>query len=500
MNTIIDRDLLSIQEARILAEQAKSAQRDMRKMSQEQLDKVIDAMAAAISSHCKELAEMSADETGFGTWQDKLIKDRFVCEFICRSIKEMRCVGIIGIDEHKKTVDIGVPMGTIVSVAPPTNPVSTTIYTALIAIKSGNAVIFSPHPRASKTIARTLDILIEAAEGAGLPECGISYLHCVSKEGTGTLFNHKDVAVITITGVPKLLKMATATGKPVMYGTAGNGPVFIERTADVPQAIKDIVDSKAFDNGVSAASEQAVVVDGPVDQQVREEFVRRGAYFMTPEESDKLAKVIFRRGGNGCDAEMIGRTAEYLAKRAGFEIPKGTVLLISEQSYVSDRSPYNGEKLCPVLTYYVEEDWENACEKCIELLIGEKGHTLVIHSNDMSVIKNFALHKPVARVLVNTPGSFGALGFTTNLFPALTLGSGNTGEGFTTDNVSPKNLIYIRKVGFGVRKVEDIFPGYERECAIKEANTTGFDGFVDSDIDLEALKSAVAKILAGTSV
>lgn len=453
---IIDNDLLSIQEARILAENARDAQKRLAAFPQKKLDEIVEHIAKEISTHACELAKMSSEETDYGKWQDKYIKNRFICGYLTERLREMRCVGIINEDLQKKTMDIGVPIGVIIALCPATNPVSTTIYKTLIAIKSGNAIVFSPHPRAKNTIGKTLDILIRAAEECGLPEGALSYLHVVSPGGTIELMKHNATALIMNTGVPGMLKATMEAGKPVIYGGTGNGPAFIERTADIRQAVRDIIVSKTFDNGVVSAAEQSVVVDSCISAEVKREFQDNGAYFMTKEEAQKLGALFFKPDGSA-DSEMVGKSARELASRAGFQVPDSAVLLISEQKYVNDANPYTKEKLCPVLAYYIEDDWMHACEKCIELLISEKsGHTLVIHSTDEEVIRQFALKKPVGRVLVNTPAIFGSMGATTNLFPAMTLGSGSAGIGITSDNVSPMNLIYVRKVGYGVRKAEDI--------------------------------------------
>lgn len=460
---IIDNDLLSIQESRILAENAKEAQKRLATFPQEKLDEIVEHMAEEIKKYACELAKMSQEETDYGRWQDKYIKNKFACEYLPSKLRGMRCVGIIGEDKVSKTMDVGVPRGVIAALCPATSPVSTAIYKALIAVKSGNAIIFSPHPRAKHTIAKTLDILINAAEDCGLPAGALTYLHTVTPAGTIELMNHKATSLIMNTGVPGMLKAAYNSGKPVIYGGAGNGPAFIERTADLRQAAKDIIDSKTFDNGIVSAAEQSIVVDSCVSAEVKRELINNGAHFMTEEEASRLGKLIFLSDGSQ-DAEMVGKTAVELAKRAGFKVPENTKVLISEQKYVSETNPYSKEKLCPVLAYYIEDDWMHACEKCIELLLSERnGHTLVIHSRDEEVIKQFALKKPVGRVLVNTPASFGSMGLTTNLFPAFTLGSGSAGEGMTSDNVSPMNLIYIRKVGYGVKKVEELKDGVHAE-------------------------------------
>ncbi|MBZ9622726.1 aldehyde dehydrogenase family protein [Clostridium sp. FP2] len=456
---IIDNDLLSIQEARILAENAGEAQKLLATFPQEKLDEIVERMAEEIGKYACELAMMSRDETDYGKWQDKYIKNRFASEYLLVKLRGMRCVGIIDEDLQNKTMDIGVPMGVIIALCPATSPVSTTIYKALIAIKSGNAIIFSPHPRAKKTICKALDIMIRAAEGFGLPVGALAYLHTVTHSGTIQLMNHKATSLIMNTGVPGMLKAAYESAKPVIYGGTGNGPAFIERTADIKQAARDIIASKTFDNGIVSGAEQSIVVDSCIAADVKRELQSNGAHFMTEEEAQKLGSLFFHCDGS-LDLEMVGKSAQELAKRAGFSVMESVKLLISEQKYVSETNPYSKEKLCPVLAYYIEDDWMHACEKCIELLLSERhGHTLVIHSKNEEVIRQFALKKPVGRVLVNTPASLGSMGATTNLMPALTLGSGSAGLGMTSDNVSPMNLIYIRKVGYGVRNIEDIIDG-----------------------------------------
>lgn len=452
----IDNDLRSVQEARILVETAREAQKVLATFPQEKLDKIVRNMAETVQKSARELAIMSYEETGFGKWQDKLIKNLFASEFLYKKLRDMKLVGIISEDQENKTMDIGVPVGVIAALPPSTNPVSTTIYKALIAIKSGNAIIFSPHPKAKKTITKVLDILIRAAEESGLPSGAIGYIRTVAVDGTVALMNHKDTSLILITGVPKLVRAAYTSGKPTIYGGPGNGPAFIERSADIKKAVADIIASRTFDYGIVSASEQSIVAEECIAEEVRQELRRNGAYFMTSQESEQLSKFFFRPD-DSINPEFVGKPAVELAQLSGLCVPAETKVLISEQQYVSHANPYAREKLCPVLAFYVEKDWMYACEKCIELLVNEgRGHTLVIHSQNENVIREFALKKPVSRVLVNTPATLGGIGATTNLFPALTLGCGAVGGGITSDNISPMNLINIRKVGYEVRQLEDI--------------------------------------------
>ncbi len=453
---IVDNDLLSIQQARILAENACIAQQKLAHFSQEQLDNILLQVAEELEKQSKDLALMAHEETGYGKWQDKWLKNQFVCKYVGQHLKEMRCVGVIHEDHAKRTMDIGVPLGVLVALCPVTSPVSTTIYKSLLAIKTGNAIVFSPHPRALQTISRTLDIIIRVAEAQGLPKGSISYLRIVSKSGTKELIKHPATARVLITGDTSLLGLAKDTGKTVIYGGTGNGPAFIERTADISKAVKDIISSKIFDNGIAPSAEHSIVVEGCISQKVKQTLCLNGAYFLSEQEASKLSGILFCSKGKR-RARSVGLSAIELAKRAEICIPDATTVLVVERKYVSEADPYSRELLAPVLAYYVEDDWEHACEKCIELLLHERNaHTLVIHSKNEEVIRQFALKKPVGRILVNTPAVFGGIGATTNLFPSMVLGSGSAGHGATSENVSPFNLIYIRKVGYGVRELGDM--------------------------------------------
>ena len=290
----IDYDLLSVQEARILVENAREAQKILATFPQEKLDKIVGQMAKEVYKHAKELAIMSHKETGFGKWQDKYIKNIFASDYVYKKIKDLKVVGIIGEDKENKTMDIGVPVGVIVALPPATNPVSTTIYKTLIAIKSGNAIIFSPHPKAKGSIGKVLEILIQTAEENGLPCGAIAYLRTLTPDGTVTLMNHKDTSLILITGVPKMVKAAYTSGKPTIYGGPGNGPAFIERSADVKKAVADIIASRTFDNGMVSASEQSIVAEDCIADEVRRELKKNGAYFMSAQQSEQLGKLFFR--------------------------------------------------------------------------------------------------------------------------------------------------------------------------------------------------------------
>lgn len=460
--SFVDKDLLSIQEARILMESARDARDTMLTFPQEKLDFIVNTLAAAARELAEELAVMSAEETGYGRFQDKYVKNKFVCDYLPERLKDMRCVGILNEDARLRTMDIGVPVGVLVALTPAVSPVSTAVYNVLTAVKSGNPIVIAPHERAGKVTGRLLDRLLEAGKYCGLPDGAVGYLKTVTKAGALELIHHPAAAMVINTGVPELCREASESGKPYIYGGTGNGPVFIERTADVKQAVQDIIASRTFDYGIVSAAEQYMVVDSLIAAEVKAEMLKNGAYFMNGEEEKKLIDLLCLENGKA-DMEIMGRPAGELACRAGFHVPECTSVLVSEQKYISDRNPFAKELLCPVLAYYIENDWLHACEKCMNLLVNEShGHTLVIHSRDEEVIRQFALKKPVGRVLVNTPATLGSMGATTNLFPAMTLGSITAGAGMTADNVSPMNFIYTRRVGYGVRGFEEFLGSAER--------------------------------------
>ncbi|WP_313340476.1 aldehyde dehydrogenase family protein [Lacrimispora sp.] len=493
--SFIDKDLLSIQEARILMESAREARESMLTFPQEKLDHIVGVLAMAAKEMAEELAVMSAEETGYGRWQDKFVKNTFICETLPKQLDPMTCVGILNEDHELKTMDIGVPVGVIAALTPAVSPVSTAIYNVLIAVKSGNPIVIAPHERAKKVTGRLLNRLQEAGKSCGLPEGAIGYLKTVTTAGALELIHHPAAAMVINTGVPELCKKAAECGKPYIYGGTGNGPVFIERSADVRQAVADIIASRTFDYGIVSAAEQYMVVDSVIAADVKAEMVRNHAYFMNSEEEKMLIDLLWLESGTA-DTEIMGRPADWLARRAGFEVPDSTTVLVSEQKYISERNPFAKELLCPVLAYYIEHDWMHACEKCMSLLVNEShGHTLVIHSRDEEVIRQFACKKPVGRVLVNTPATLGSMGATTNLFPAMTLGSITSGAGMTADNVSPMNFIYVRKVGYGVRKAEEFLKLTNRADKGYVAVPEGKNGAEDAKALLKQILEALSKEL-----
>ncbi|GAA0179872.1 acetaldehyde dehydrogenase (acetylating) [Clostridium sediminicola] len=481
---IVDRDLKSIQEVRNLVSKAKEAHEQLSQMSQEEIDKITKNMAEAAEANADKLAKLAADETGFGKWKDKIIKNIFASKNVYDYIKDMKTIGIINEDKVNKIVDVATPVGIIAGLIPSTNPTSTTIFKAIVAIKAGNAIVFSPHPNAKECILETAKVLRDAAESAGAPKGTISCMTVPTLEGTNELMKHKDVSLILATGGEAMVKAAYSSGTPAIGVGPGNGPAFIERTADIEKSVKRIIDSKTFDNGIICASEQSIVIEECIKDKVKKELVRQGGYFLSKEESDKLSKFILRANGT-MNPRIVGKDVQMLAKMVGLSIPEDIRILLSEQTSVSKQNPYSREKLTPILAFYCEENWEKACEKSIELLNNEgKGHTMIIHSNNEEIIREFALKKPVSRVLVNTPGSLGGIGATTNLVPSLTLGCGAVGGSATSDNVGPMNLLNIRRLAYGVKELED--------CKVVNKDDNKFN-IEDEYIDL-ILKKVMEKL------
>lgn len=449
-------DLQSIQEARTLISNARKAQKIYREFTQEQIDEIVAAIADEARKHAEPLAKAAQAETGFGKWKDKIIKNQFASTFVYNYIKDMKTIGLLKDNPVKKIMEVAVPVGVITALVPSTNPTSTVIYKTLIALKSGNAIIFSPHPSAQNCIRETATILHEAAIAAGAPAGLIGCPNLLSMEGTNELMRNEGVALILATGGEPMVKAAYSSGTPAIGVGPGNGPAFIEKTADYALAVQRIITSKTFDNGVICASEQSVVVEACSREAVMAEFKRQGAYFLNAGESAQLGKYILRDNGT-MNPQIVGKDARTIASLAGLAIPEGTKLLISEQTTIGKKNPYSREKLAPILAFYCEENWEKACDLCIKILANEgKGHTLVLHSKDEQIIREFALKKPVSRLLINTPGSLGGIGASTNLVLALTLGCGAVGGSSTSDNVGPLNLINIKRAAYGVRELNEI--------------------------------------------
>ena len=457
----LDKDLLARQEARTLCRQAEQAQRSLSQMPQKMLDGIVEAVAKAFSAAAAELAELAVQETGFGNVEDKITKNRFASETVAARIREMRCVGVLKDSPGEKLWEVGVPVGVIAGIVPSTNPTSTVCYKALIALKSGNAIVFSPHPKAIGCTLRAANIVAAAAQQAGAPAGCVGCLSIPAMAGCQELMGAPEVKLILATGGPGMVKAAYSSGKPAIGVGAGNGPAYIHASADVAKAVACICRSKTFDNGTVCASEQSIVVEKSMEQAVRQEAKRQCFYFMAPAEAAALGKKLFRPGG-GLSPEVVGKSATYLANLAGFSVPGDTKVLVAEEDGVGKNRPYSMEKLCPVLAFYVMESEDRVLERTVEILHHEgSGHTFVIHAEDREIVRKFAEKVPVSRFLVNTPAALGGIGATTPLFPALTLGCGAVGGSSSSNNISPMDLINIRRVAWDTEK-----NGEERKLSV----------------------------------
>jgi acetaldehyde dehydrogenase (acetylating) len=446
-----DKDLASIAEARALARAARQAQPLLAELTQDQIDRIVSMMAEAVTAQVEALAQLAVEETSYGVVADKVQKNLFSSRQVYEFIKPMKTVGVVNRIEDKKIVEIAEPFGVVAAVVPSTNPTSTAIYKVLISLKARCPIVISPHPSAARCITRTVEIMAEAAQRAGAPTGSIGWMKTVTLEGTQELMKHRDVAVILATGGMGLVRAAYSAGKPAYGVGPGNAPCYIEGSADLEKAASDIVLGKTFDFGVLCSSPNSVVVDESVADESRRRFEARGAYFLNQAEMDSLAKVLVTSQRLPNPA-LVGKSATFIAGKAGIAAPSGTTVLIAPLNGVGRDYPLSIEKLCPVLSWYVVKDWREGCERCIQILrYGGMGHTMSIHSKNDDVILQFGLKKPAFRICVNTPTTHGSIGLTTGLDPAMTLGCGGWGGNITSDNISPRHLLNIKRLAYEVR-------------------------------------------------
>ena len=448
----LDKDLAARQEARLLCRQAEAAGKLLAKFPQEKLDAIVENIAREFYTAAEELGTLAAKETGFGNPQDKAVKNRFASRTVADAIRDMKTVGVLKGGSGDKLWEIGVPVGLIAAIVPSTNPTSTVCYKAMIALKAGNPIVFSPHPKALECTLKAARIVAAAAEKAGAPAGSVGCLSLASMAGCQELMAAEPVRLILATGGPAMVRAAYSSGKPAIGVGAGNGPAYIHHSADIGHALDCIVRSKSFDFGTVCASEQSIIVERDMEEQVRKAAKERGFYFMDTEEAGKLAKLLFRPTG-ALNPEIVGKPAEKLAELANFSVPMGTKVLVAREQEAGPTRPYSMEKLCPVLAFFVMDSEDAVLQKAIEVLTHEgSGHTFAIHAGDEAVIRKFALQIPVSRFLVNTPAALGGIGATTPLFPALTLGCGAVGGSSSSNNISPMDLINIRRVAWDGEK------------------------------------------------
>jgi acetaldehyde dehydrogenase (acetylating) len=459
-----DKDLISVQQARDLVEAAHRAQAEVARCDQATIDRICEAMAKAALRESPRVAALAVEETGYGVPADKHEKNRFAAEDVWSYFKNLRTVGVVS--ETKDVVEIASPRGVVAGIIPSTNPTSTAIFKILIAIKSRNAIVLSPHPSAARCINETVKVMRDAGVKAGLPAEAIGCMTTATIEGTEALMKHKMTAVILATGGIGLVRAAYSSGKPAFGVGPGNVPVFIERSADVPKAVQDILTSKCFDNGTICASEQAVVVDASIEVAVREQFKMQGGYFLSQSEADQLAKVV-ATPQRSLNPAIVGKSVEVIANMAGISVPPGTRCLMADVAGVGRDYPLSMEKLSPILAFYVEDGLERGSARCNEVLhYGGMGHTAGIHTRSREAAVHYGSEMPASRVTVNTPTTHGAIGFSTALPPSMTLGCGSWGGNVTSDNVSPLHLMDIKRVAFETRPVPSKRPAVAAQPAM----------------------------------
>jgi len=450
-----DRDLVSIQEAREMAAIAAAAQQKYTQFSQEKVDAIVEAVAKVAVSAAETLARAAVEETGYGNVPDKILKNRVAAVDVLRAIREMRTVGVVHEDKEKKILEVAVPVGVVCAIIPCTNPTSTAIYKTLIALKSRNAIVMSPHPSATRCICQTAKLLARAASSAGAPDGLVTCLERTTLAGTQELMRAPEVGLILATGGTGLVRAAYSSGKP-SYGVGpGNVPAFIEHTANVSKAVADIFAGKTFDYGTLCSSEQAMVVEESVKETALQECRKQGGYFLNEDEMRRIGELIFPGGFHAPSPKVVGRPAPHIAELAGIAVPTEARVLIARLDAVGRQVPLSAEKLCPVLAFYSVANLAAGIALCTQLLrFGGMGHTASIHTQDASAAREFGETVPAFRVCVNTASTHGSVGYSTNLFPAMTLGCGAQGGNITSDNIGPKHLMNLRRVAWESRAVE----------------------------------------------
>ncbi|MGL6225333.1 MAG: bifunctional acetaldehyde-CoA/alcohol dehydrogenase [Thermoguttaceae bacterium] len=440
----VDREQLDLLISRVQA-----AQKKYSTFSQQQVDYIFRAAALAATEARIPLAKMAVEESGMGVVEDKVIKNHFASEYVYNKYKNEKTCGEIEYDESFGIMKVAEPVGIIAGIVPTTNPTSTAIFKSLLALKTRNGIIFSPHPRAKKSTVAAAKIVLDAAVAAGAPEDIIGWLENPTVAQSQHLMGHPAIGMILATGGPGMVKAAYSSGVPALGVGPGNTPALMDETCDIQMAVSSVIQSKIFDNGMICASEQSVVVVESIYEAVKTEFVKRGAIILTPDEAKKVAEIIVVDGK--LNANIVGQSAVKIAKMADIQVPDYTKVLIGETNGVGKDYPFSVEKLSPVLALYREKDFEAALKRSQELLdFGGLGHTSVLYTNPKNVerIKYFGEKTKTCRTLINMPSSQGAIGdvFNFKLDPSLTLGCGSWGGNSVSQNVAPKHLLNIKTI------------------------------------------------------
>ncbi|WP_233129785.1 aldehyde dehydrogenase family protein [Salimicrobium humidisoli] len=476
----LDKDLRSVQEMRTAVKLANKAQKEFESFSQAEVDHIVKSVADAAFKESGRLAQMAVQETGMGVAEHKKIKNEVGSRDVYESIKDEKTVGVISEDTVNKVTEFAYPFGVVAGIIPTTNPTSTAFFKTLISLKGRNGIVVSPHPSAVKCTVEALRVCREAAEKAGAPEGLVGWISEPSMPATKELMSHRDIDVILATGGGGLVRAAYSSGKPAYGVGPGNVPVYLEKSCNVQKAVKQVVDSKTFDNGTICATEQAIVVDKNIKDMVVRELKNNNVYFLEGEEKRKVEDVISPVRGK-LNPKIVGKAATVIAEMAGVQVPSDTRLLIAEEDQVDKQVPFSIEKLSPIFPLYTSRDKEEAKERCIELLdLGGRGHSLAIHTNDDKVAREFGETMPVSRMMVNTLASIGAVGATTGLKASMTLGCGSYGGNITSDNITAKHLINIKRMAYGIKEV-----------SIPEAGTVSESSYTKEEPDIEQVVSEV---------
>ncbi|MDB2508767.1 aldehyde dehydrogenase family protein [Planktomarina temperata] len=457
----MDDDLKSIAAARRAAETAFEAYRAFLGTDPVHVDAIVDAMARAIEPEAERLGALAVEETGYGNVPDKRVKNLFNALSVADYLRDVTTLGMLWKDDATKIAAFGEPMGVVAALIPVTNPTSTIIYKVLSAVKAGNAIVCAPHPRGVRSGIETTKILANVAEQMGAPKGLIQCLDSVTIQGTAELMRHRRTSVVMATGGPAMVKAAYSSGKPTLAVGAGNVPCYVHKSKkdDLGEVAEMIITSKCFDYGTACVSEQAVVADPEIARDLRHEMKMRGAYFCSPAEADRLAKVIFR-GPQAMDPNRVGQSPVALADAAGISIPPRTRCLVSEESEIGWHRPLSAEKLNPVLAFYEAKNSDHGIETAHNIAKFEGwGHSAIVHSDDPEIVAKFA-SVPTGRVLVNTPGIMGGMGYSTDLEPSFMLGTGTWSGSITSDNVTALHLINIKRVAYQSRPWRDIYEEY----------------------------------------
>jgi acyl-CoA reductase-like NAD-dependent aldehyde dehydrogenase len=459
-----DPDLLALQEVRTKIELAWAAFQKYRAYTQEQIDAIVERMAAAAREHAQRLADLAVEETGYGNARDKLIKNLLACDILPRSLRGMKTVGVLRDCKERQVLEMAVPMGVIAAILPTTNPTSTAIYKIIIALKAGNAIVLSPHPRAKRCTCETAEIMSRAALQAGSPDGIIQCITQPSVEATSELMRHRRTAAILSTGGSGIVRAAYSSGKPAFGVGPGNVPVVIEESADIADAVAKVVQGKSFDYGTLCSSEQTLIAQRSLRDRILEELRKQRAYICSDAEKQALTRTLLAPPNWTVNPECVGQAPLKIAQMAGFKVSEETSILAAEIGGVGKEHPLSAEKLSPVLSLLFVESFSDAVAAAEAVLrFKGLGHTCGIYSKNDERIREYAARMPAMRVICNTPTTHGSVGITTNVFPAMTLGCGAIAGNITGDNISPKHLINVKRLAYAVREPEDAF---ERPAAV----------------------------------